>query len=56
MPAEALTPEAEGPTTTEVEALVSDRERALWTAISRGLKLIASAIDNYLREPAEQSR
>jgi hypothetical protein len=27
---------------------MTERERALWQAISRGLKLIASAIDQYL--------
>jgi hypothetical protein len=36
--------------------VVSDRERLLWQAISRGLKLIVSAIDSYLKEPAKQSR
>jgi len=35
---------------------VSDHERLLWQAISRGLKLIASAIDSYLKEPARPSR
>jgi hypothetical protein len=27
---------------------MSDKERALWQAISRGLKLIVSAIDRYV--------
>jgi hypothetical protein len=27
---------------------VSERERALWQAISRGLKLIVNAIDQYV--------
>jgi len=31
---------------------MTDRERALWQAISRGLKLITAAIDQYLKEPA----
>jgi hypothetical protein len=35
---------------------MSDRERALWSTISRALKMIASAIDNYLREPIRTSR
>jgi len=37
---------------------VSERERALWRAISRGLKLITAAIDQYIgeREPARTSR
>jgi hypothetical protein len=35
---------------------VSDRERTLWQAISRGLKLIAGAIDSYLKEPAQTGR
>jgi hypothetical protein len=28
--------------------MMSERERALWQAISRGLKLIVSAIDQYV--------
>jgi hypothetical protein len=35
---------------------VSEAERALWSTISRALKMIASAIDNYLKEPARTSR
>jgi len=35
---------------------VSDRERALWQAISRGLKLIATAIDQYLGKETSASR
>ena len=35
---------------------MSDPERALWSTISRALKMIASAIDTYLKEPARQSR
>ncbi len=31
---------------------MSERERLLWQAISRGLKLITQAIDTYLKEPA----
>ena len=31
---------------------VSDRERILWQAISRGLKLIVNAIDQYLGKEA----
>jgi hypothetical protein len=27
---------------------MSDKERALWQAISRGLKLIVNAIDTYI--------
>ena len=30
---------------------MSDKERALWQAISRGLKLIVNAIDAYIKEP-----
>ena len=30
---------------------VSERERALWRAISRGLKLIVRAIDQYVGSP-----
>ena len=30
------------------EVMVNERERALWQAISRGLKLIVSAIDQYI--------
>ena len=30
------------------EVSMNERERALWQAISRGLKLIASAIDTYI--------
>jgi hypothetical protein len=37
--------------------MVSDRERLLWRAISRGLKLIVSAIDQYIgREESAASR
>lgn len=37
--------------------MVSDRERVLWQAISRGLKLIVSAIDQYLgREESAVSK
>jgi hypothetical protein len=37
--------------------MVSDRERVLWQAISRGLKLIVSAIDQYLgREESAASK
>jgi len=32
-----------------LEGSMSERERALWQAISRGLKLITAAIDQYLR-------
>ena len=33
---------------------MSERERALWQAISRGLKLIVNAIDRYVsREPPQ---
>jgi hypothetical protein len=36
---------------------VSDGERILWQAISRGLKLITAAIDQYLsKEPAATGR
>jgi hypothetical protein len=37
---------------------VSERERMLWQAISRGLKLITTAIDQYIgsKEPARTSR
>jgi hypothetical protein len=35
---------------------VSERERLLWTAIKRGLKLVYDAIDEYLKEPARTSR
>ena len=37
---------------------MTDRERTLWQAISRGLKLITAAIDEYLgeREPARTGR
>jgi hypothetical protein len=37
---------------------VSERERALWQAISRGLKLIVNAIDQYLGkdDPAHAAR
>ena len=37
---------------------MSERERALWQAISRGLKLIVSAIDQYVGkdEPAAAKR
>ena len=37
---------------------MSERERALWWAISRGLKLITAAIDQYLhaKEPAQPDR
>ena len=34
---------------------MTDRERALWRAISRGLKLITAAIDRYVGE-AEPAR
>jgi hypothetical protein len=34
--------------------MVSDRERALWQAISRGLKLMVTAIDRYV-SAAEQT-
>ena len=37
---------------------MSEKERVLWQAISRGLKLITSAIDRYVSgaEPAEVKR
>jgi hypothetical protein len=37
---------------------MSERERALWQAISRGLKLIVNAIDQYVSkdEPAAAKR
>jgi hypothetical protein len=35
---------------------MNERERLLWRAISRGLKLITQAIDDYLKEPARASR
>ena len=37
---------------------MSERERLLWRAISRGLKLITTAIDRYLgeQEPASAGR
>ena len=35
---------------------MTDRERTLWRAISRGLKLIVAAIDDYVREPSPQRR
>lgn len=35
---------------------MSERDRLLWTAISRGLKLIVAAIDQHLKEPAKVSR
>lgn len=37
---------------------MSDRERILWQSISRGLKLITTAIDQYIgsKEPARTSR
>jgi hypothetical protein len=38
--------------------MMSERERALWQAISRGLKLIVTAIDQYIGkdEPAASKR
>ncbi len=37
---------------------MSERERMLWRAISRGLKLITAAIDRYVgeREPAQPGK
>jgi hypothetical protein len=37
---------------------MSERERMLWQAISRGLKLITTAIDRYVgeKEPAPTGR
>jgi len=35
---------------------MSPAERALWQAISRGLKLISSAIDAYLGQEAPKMR
>jgi hypothetical protein len=37
---------------------VSERERMLWQSISRGLKLITTAIDQYIgtKEPAQTGR
>jgi hypothetical protein len=37
---------------------VSDKERALWQAISRGLKLIVKSIDQYIgkEEPSSTAR
>ena len=41
-----------------MEVSVGERERALWQAISRGLKLITAAIDQYIGKdtPAPGSR
>jgi len=35
---------------------VSERDRLLWTALRRALKMIVAAIDRYLEEPAQISR
>jgi hypothetical protein len=35
---------------------MSERDRLLWTAIRRALMMVVSAIDSYLKEPAQTSR
>jgi len=35
---------------------MKDQERALWQAISRGLKLITAAMDAYVKEPSRANR
>jgi hypothetical protein len=35
---------------------MSERERALWSALRRALLLAAQAIESYLKEPAPRNR